>query len=329
MNNFSTKDSSITSSKVCFVKGPSTAHHNSKLTLAVTCTLNPITPNPFALFEHSGRAIPVKDGVSVSRGNLGAFKQGESYGIDLCISGFNLMYLISGQAVTLGSIENSSAPIPSSTVTPVVKPEGVKSFRTVAVNLPSGYVSGKASISSRPSVVISGASLSMTPTTGSSTANSTTASRPAVATPPAPQDPTTSKVNLDVRKLFQNPQGTTASSPSDTSSPAVRNTSLAQPSSSHHSQPHPLHNLAPINTHTQKAQAHMDVYFCRMKKLTKSPHVTPRMQFMLQVCASLYFLCLCLMKFNRMSSNSVTANGFLGKRTAFLLHPPLLRFTKR
>jgi hypothetical protein len=152
MNNFSTKDSSITSSKVCFVKGPSTAHHTSKLTITVTCTLNPITPNPFASFEHSGRAIPVKDGVSVSRGNLGAFKQGESYGIDLCISGFNLMYLISGQAVTFGSIENSSAPIPSSTITPVVKPEGIKSFGTVAVNLPSGYVSGKASISSRPHV---------------------------------------------------------------------------------------------------------------------------------------------------------------------------------
>jgi len=271
-----------------------------------------------------GQAIPVKDGVSVSRGNLGAFKQGESYGIDLCISGFNLMYLISGQAVTFGSIENSSVPILSSTITPVIKPEGVKSFGTVAVNLPSGYVSGKASISSRPLVVILGASLSMTPTTGSSTANSTIASLPAVATPPAPLDPTSSKMNLDVRKLFQNPQGTTASSPLDTSSPAVRNTSLAQPSSSHHSQPHPLHNSAPINTHAQK-----DVYFCRMKKLTKSPHVTPCMQFMLQVCASLYFLCLCLTKFNRMSSNSVTANGFLGKRMAFPLHPPLLRFTKR
>jgi translation initiation factor 4G len=34
---------------------------------------------------------------------------------------------------------------------------------------------------------------------------------------------------------------------------------------------------------TQKARAHMDVYFSRMKELTKSTHVTPRMQFMLQV----------------------------------------------
>ncbi len=30
---------------------------------------------------------------------------------------------------------------------------------------------------------------------------------------------------------------------------------------------------------TQKARAHMDVYFSRIKELTKSLHVTPRMQF--------------------------------------------------
>ncbi|THG94698.1 hypothetical protein EW026_g6823 [Hermanssonia centrifuga] len=33
---------------------------------------------------------------------------------------------------------------------------------------------------------------------------------------------------------------------------------------------------------TQKVHAHMDVYFSRMKKLTKSPNVNSRMQFMLQ-----------------------------------------------
>ena len=35
---------------------------------------------------------------------------------------------------------------------------------------------------------------------------------------------------------------------------------------------------------TPKARAHMDVYFSRMKELTKSPNVNSRMQFMLQVC---------------------------------------------
>ena len=34
---------------------------------------------------------------------------------------------------------------------------------------------------------------------------------------------------------------------------------------------------------TPKARAHMDVYFSRMKELTKSPNVNSRMQFMLQV----------------------------------------------
>lgn len=36
---------------------------------------------------------------------------------------------------------------------------------------------------------------------------------------------------------------------------------------------------------TQKARAHMDVYFSRMKELCKSGNVNSRMQFMLQVCA--------------------------------------------
>jgi len=40
---------------------------------------------------------------------------------------------------------------------------------------------------------------------------------------------------------------------------------------------------------TQKARAHMDVYFLRMKELTKSLYVTSRMQFMLQVCVSFIY----------------------------------------
>jgi translation initiation factor 4G len=35
---------------------------------------------------------------------------------------------------------------------------------------------------------------------------------------------------------------------------------------------------------TAKARAHMGVYFQRMRELTKSPNVSSRMQFMLQVC---------------------------------------------
>jgi len=40
---------------------------------------------------------------------------------------------------------------------------------------------------------------------------------------------------------------------------------------------------------TQKACAHMDVYFLRMKKLTKSLYVMSCMQFMLQVCVSFIY----------------------------------------
>ena len=79
---------------------------------------------------------------------------------------------------------------------------------------------------------------------------------------------------------------------------------------------------------TQKARAHMDVYFSQMKELTKSPHVTPHMQFMLQVCEFHYFQCASLTIFNRMLLNSVNVNGFLGKHTVFPLCPLSPRFTK-
>ena len=100
-----------TSSKVCLIKGPSTVHHNSQHMLAITCTLSPIIPTYSRYSSTLDQVIPVKDGVGISRCNVDFFKQGESYGIDLSISGFNLMYLISGQAVTFGSIENSLTPI--------------------------------------------------------------------------------------------------------------------------------------------------------------------------------------------------------------------------
>jgi translation initiation factor 4G len=43
---------------------------------------------------------------------------------------------------------------------------------------------------------------------------------------------------------------------------------------------------------TQKARAHMDIYFSRMKELTKSQNVSSRMQFMLQVCFITLFRCI-------------------------------------
>ena len=78
---------------------------------------------------------------------------------------------------------------------------------------------------------------------------------------------------------------------------------------------------------TPKARAHMDVYFTRMKELTKSPHVTPRMQFMLQVSFSLCWSLLCLLMYLRMSLNCVSANGYLAMQVLRRRHS--LKFTKR
>jgi translation initiation factor 4G len=41
---------------------------------------------------------------------------------------------------------------------------------------------------------------------------------------------------------------------------------------------------------TQRGRAHMDVYFQRMKELTQNLNVSPRMQFMLQVCDALEYI---------------------------------------
>ena len=62
---------------------------------------------------------------------------------------------------------------------------------------------------------------------------------------------------------------------------------------------------------TFDARAHMDVYFSRMKELTRSVNVSSRMQYMLQVCIFIFcdpFLDLAL--FLRMSLSCVIANGF-------------------
>ena len=63
---------------------------------------------------------------------------------------------------------------------------------------------------------------------------------------------------------------------------------------------------------TPKACAHLDVYFSRMRELTKSPNVNSRMQFMLQVCRSSFlcvFICAHTSHFYRTLSNFVTGNG--------------------
>ncbi|KAF8967966.1 hypothetical protein BDZ97DRAFT_484089 [Flammula alnicola] len=150
-----------------------------------------------------GQGIPIKDGVSVPRSNIGAVKQ--------------------GSAVTFGSIDDVSAPISSSpAAAPLIKSEGVKSFGTVPAT--TGHVNGKASISSRTSVVPPAASSS----------SSATASTPAPTAVPA----TPAKPKIDIKKMFQNPSSAPSSGPSsDTPSPSMRNVPLpSQQSSSHQGQ---------------------------------------------------------------------------------------------
>ena len=78
---------------------------------------------------------------------------------------------------------------------------------------------------------------------------------------------------------------------------------------------------------TSKARAHMDVYFSRMKELTRSGNVSSRMQFMLQVYISFPLNILVGLYFHyRISLSSVIANGLLV--ILLQLHQRSLKFTK-
>lgn len=62
---------------------------------------------------------------------------------------------------------------------------------------------------------------------------------------------------------------------------------------------------------TPKARAHMDIYFSRMKELTKSLNVSSRMQFMLQVRADTFIILPVLTPFTRTFLNCVIVSGLL------------------
>ncbi|KAF9012539.1 hypothetical protein BDQ17DRAFT_1271720 [Cyathus striatus] len=144
-----------------------------------------------------GQGVPVKDGVSVPRNNVGAVKQ-------------------QGSAVTFGSIDDVSAPVSSSPASaPPVRSEGVKSFGSVPN---AGHVNGKPSVSSRPTAVPAASSSSSSPS----------------ATPAASTSAPSKIAKVDVRKLFQNPSsGPSSQAASDTSSPSMRPANLpSQPSTS-------------------------------------------------------------------------------------------------
>ncbi|KAJ4483157.1 hypothetical protein C8R41DRAFT_840759 [Lentinula lateritia] len=143
-----------------------------------------------------GQGIPIKDGVSIPRNNVGATK--------------------TGSVVSFGSIDDTSAPISSSpAATPAIKSssEGVKSFGSVPAAV--SQINGKSSVSSSTKPPLSQTSSSTSISAASTSSSSTSA-------------PTKPKV--DVRKFFQStPQPT-----SDSSSPSIRPSNLPpqQPSTS-------------------------------------------------------------------------------------------------
>ncbi|KAF8911486.1 hypothetical protein CPB84DRAFT_1722762 [Gymnopilus junonius] len=154
-----------------------------------------------------GQGVPIKDGVSIPRSNVGAVKQ--------------------GSAVTFGSIDDVSAPISSSpAAAPPIKSE-VKSFGTVPA---TGHVNGKPSISSRPPLATPAASSSSSP------------SPSAASTPPVTAAAPPAKPKIDIKKMFQNPSSAPSSNPpsESSSSPAMRSANLPSQSSSSHTGPsHP------------------------------------------------------------------------------------------
>ncbi|KAJ6593442.1 hypothetical protein B0H19DRAFT_976189 [Mycena capillaripes] len=135
-----------------------------------------------------GQGVPIKDGVSIPRNNVGAVKQ--------------------GSAVTFGSIDDVSAPISSSpAATPAIKSEGVKSFGSVPATT-IGHVNGKASITK--------------PIPASTSAS--TSSTPPPSTPATPSKP----LKMDVRMFFQTASSPAPPSEPTTSSPSMRPSNLPQ-----------------------------------------------------------------------------------------------------
>ncbi|KAH0834282.1 hypothetical protein J3R83DRAFT_11650 [Lanmaoa asiatica] len=172
----------------------------------------PITASHSRRPSALGQGVPIKEGVSVPRSNVGSVRQGSS--------------------ITFGSIDDLSPPLPSSTVaTPVVKTKSVKSFGSVPAT-PSTYLNGKplASLSTTGSSKLSArpvpltSSNMMSPSTSLATFSSTTS---------APTKHVLGKA--DIAKLFQRSSSAPSQPSSDTSSPSTRPSNLPphhQPSSS-------------------------------------------------------------------------------------------------
>ncbi|KAI6007609.1 hypothetical protein F5J12DRAFT_82422 [Pisolithus orientalis] len=202
-----------------------------------------------------GQGVPVKEGVSVPRNNVGSVRQGSS--------------------LNFGSIDDASAPVSSSpTATPVVRHESVKTFGSLPVTTAttstiingktpaSGPSAGSSKPSSRPSAMAPSISSSPSATASpSSTTSATTSSTAPASTPnstpstslaatPSSSMPSTStKSSFNVAKLFQgNPSASQPSS--DATSPSTRPSNLPHqpPSAGQHAPQQPV-QAPPMSAH--------------------------------------------------------------------------------
>ncbi|KIJ05197.1 hypothetical protein PAXINDRAFT_103872, partial [Paxillus involutus ATCC 200175] len=220
-------------SQSAWAKGP--PQDNGSSSAPSLCPRSPApshAPSPITA-SHSrhpstlGQGVPIKEGVSVPRSNVGSVRQ--------------------GSPVTFGSIDDIAAPLSSSpAATPVVKTESVKCFGCIPATT-SNYVNGKAFA---PASTTGSSKLLVRPASSTTSMFSYVTS---ASTTPATTTATTSTTvkpalgKADIAKLFKGSSSSSQPS-SDTSSPSIRPSNLPphhQPSSSgqHPPQPPPQSQL--------------------------------------------------------------------------------------
>ncbi|KAG6382037.1 hypothetical protein JVT61DRAFT_671 [Boletus reticuloceps] len=212
-------------SQSAWAKGPPLNSNSSAPSPRSQSPAFPHAPLPITI-SHSrrpsalGQGVPIKEGVSVPRSNVGSVRQG------------------TGSAVTFGSIDDVSPPLSSSPAAiPVVKTETVKSFGSVPAT-PSTHLPARPAASSTST---------FSNVTSPSTMPAT--SLPTTSTTPAPTKPALGKA--DIAKLFQGSSAPSQSS-SDTSSPSTRPSNLPlhhQPSSSGQHAPQPPAQPSQLGAH--------------------------------------------------------------------------------
>ncbi|KAF8552342.1 hypothetical protein OG21DRAFT_1486268 [Imleria badia] len=158
---------------------------------------SPITASHSRRPSALGQGVPIKEGVSVPRRNVGSVRQ--------------------GSAITFGSIDNLSPPLSFSRAA-APETESVKYFGSVPATT-STHVNDKppASVSTAGSSKLPARPASESTSTSSNVTSPSITPATISSTTPAPTKPALSKA--DIAKLFQGSSSVPSQSSSDTSSP--------------------------------------------------------------------------------------------------------------